>query len=394
MIMDKIWSENKFVDLSVNCLLFLVGVNFMHYGQLFLPLICLILFIDNKLQFRVNSPIVFVILCLFGVSFYGFSYQLGFYSVMGFTLPMAYYIGSNLRKKDTESVRKVIYLLALSMATHVILNSVYELIVHELNGFLYSSSHYDIWTRQKKTSTMIAIDLDILIACLYFLLVHEKDRRAKAICISFFVLGMSYLIIIGRRTQTILLMMVLLGSFLYESLYLKTINKKQSRTFIWIIAAVLAIFLAGFLFYFFDLFGMQLIMEEFRIVQKLKESLIGDQRFEALFQFISLMPGYLFGGQKISGILELEAHNFWLDVYDFAGIVPLILISIYSIYCLMIMIKIIRNDKTYGPFVLLTLGVLICLFVQLNLEPAMTGASVFVIVSLIICTLLEGLVHE
>ncbi|MBQ2582778.1 MAG: hypothetical protein II577_02635, partial [Erysipelotrichaceae bacterium] len=95
--MERIWSENKVINLAVNVLLFLIGINFLHYGQLILPVICLLLFIDNKLQFKVNSPMTFIVLCLFAISFYAFSYKMGFYSVMGFTLPMAYYIGSNIK---------------------------------------------------------------------------------------------------------------------------------------------------------------------------------------------------------------------------------------------------------------------------------------------------------
>ena len=168
-----IWSENKYLNVCINILIFLVGINFFHYGQLLLPVICLLIFIDNKLQFKVNSPLTFIILCLFGISFYAFSYQLGFYSVMGFTLPMAYYIGCNIRNSNPDKVIKVIYLLAISMACHLLLNEVFELIVHGVHGFFYSSSHYDIWMNGKVSSTLIALDLDLLIACLYYLCFHE-----------------------------------------------------------------------------------------------------------------------------------------------------------------------------------------------------------------------------
>ena len=98
------WSEKRYVDLIINTLLFLIGINIFHYGQLILPVICMILFADRKLQFYVKSPLTFVVLCLYAVSFYAFSHQLGFYSVMGFCLPMAYYIGSNLKEVSEGNV--------------------------------------------------------------------------------------------------------------------------------------------------------------------------------------------------------------------------------------------------------------------------------------------------
>ena len=104
--MDNIWSDNKYINLCINILLFMLGINFLHYGQLILPIICFLLFVDNKLKFKVNNPITFVVLCLFGISFYAFSYKLGFYSVMGFTCPMAYYIGSNMKHPSEDNIKK------------------------------------------------------------------------------------------------------------------------------------------------------------------------------------------------------------------------------------------------------------------------------------------------
>ena len=125
-MLDNIWSENKYINLTINVLLFLLGINFMHIGQLFLPIVCFLIFVDRKFRFKVNDPKIFIILCLFAIGFYAFSYQLGFYCVMGFTLPMAYYIGSNMYEPDEDKIRKIIYLFALAMGLHVVLNSIFE----------------------------------------------------------------------------------------------------------------------------------------------------------------------------------------------------------------------------------------------------------------------------
>ncbi|MDY5653791.1 MAG: hypothetical protein SPK79_08700, partial [Erysipelotrichaceae bacterium] len=103
----------------VNVLIFCIALNIFHLGQLILPLICLILFIDRKFKFEVSSKIVFIILCLFALTFFGFSFKLGFYSVMGFCLPMAYYIGQNLNRSE-DNIKKLIYIIALGMGVHVL----------------------------------------------------------------------------------------------------------------------------------------------------------------------------------------------------------------------------------------------------------------------------------
>ena len=392
--MDKIWSENKYVNLLISILVFLVGINFLHYGQLFLPIICFVLFVDNKLQFRVNDPRIFVLLCLFGIGFYAFSYQLGFYSVMGFTLPMAYYIGSNIKSKEEEQIKKVIFLLAIAMAMHVVLNSIYEYIVHGTHGFFFSSSHYDIWMREKIMNTAIALDADLLIACFYYIFFHEKNRKVKMSGLMIFAEAMFYLVVIGRRTQVLMLMIVVAVSFFFEAMILKTIEEKQRKKLTQIIIILLSIAAVFSLAYVFDLFDFRTFFDNLKIIQKLKRGLISDERVSVLFDSIKLMPEYLFGGQKISGVLSMEIHNFWFDIYDYAGIIPFVLICIYSAYYLHVFIRIVRSKTISDSFKTLTVGLFVCTFVQFNLEPLMTGGSILVIVSVMIGALLEGLIHE
>ena len=366
----------------------------MHYGQLLLPVICFILFIDNKLQFKVNNVFIFVILCLFGISFYAFSYKLGFYSVMGFTLPMAYYIGSNIKTENEDNVKKVVYLLAISMALHVVLNSVYEIIVHGKHGFFFSSSHYDIWTQDKIVSTAIAIDIDLLIACFYYLLFHEKNIKIKIFSFIILAEAMFYLIVIGRRTQILLLLSVLLVSVIYEALILKTISSKQKKQLMYLSLLVLTVLMIFVLMYAFNVSGFKTFVEELKLVQKLKRGLISDERIKVFFESIVLIPYHLFGGQQISESLGIQIHHFWLDIYDYAGIIPFVLMCIYSVFYFKAFIKIIRNKKIDNPFKTLTIGLFVCIFIQMNLEPMMTGASIFVIISVIIGALWERISYE
>ena len=89
---------------------------------------------------------------------------------------------------------------------------------------------------------------------------------------------------------------------------------------------LIALFL---LLYHFNAFGLQVLLEDFRIIQKLKLGILNDQRITLLVDTIKLLPKYLLGGQKISNELGVQVHHFWLDIYDYAGIVPTILILIY-----------------------------------------------------------------
>ncbi len=390
--MDKIWSNNRYVNLAINILLFLTGINFLHYGQLILPIICFILFVDNKLRFKINNPKTFIVLCLFAVSFYAFSYKLGFYSVMGFTLPMAYYIGSNMYEPNEEKIKKIIYLFAISMSLHVVLNSIYEYIVHGHHGFFMSTTHYDIWTREKIANTATAINADIIVGCLYYLLFHEKNKIIKIILIILAVLSLFYLVVIGRRTPVMMILIVFIASFLYETLYLKNTSEKLRKGFIRISVFALAFLILLIIVYSFDLFNARSILGEYHIIQKFTKGFINDQRFELYFGSFKLMPQYLWGGQHISTILGEQVHDFWIDIYDYSGIISCLIMIVYSVIYLINMIDIFKKERISKNFRVLSLGVFICIGLQMFFEPVMTGSSLFVIVSIIIGSLSERLI--
>ena len=389
--MDNIWSDNKYINLCINILLFMMGINFLHYGQLILPIICFLLFVDNRLKFKVNNPITFVVLCLFGVSFYAFSYKLGFYSVMGFTCPMAYYIGSNMKHPSEDNIKKIIYLFAIAMGCHVILNSIYEYIVHGHHGFFMSSSHYDFWTKEKISNTSTAINIDILFGCVYYLFFHEKNKVLKIIDLVTFVLAMFYLMVIGRRTPVMMLFIVFAVSFAYETIYLGNTSKKLRKAFVSLFAAAIIFVLLVVTIYSLNIFNARDILNEYRIIGKFSKGFINDQRFELYFGSFKLMPQYIWGGQHISTILGEQVHDFWIDIYDYAGIVPCTIMIVYSLIFLRDSIKVLKNDKVNQDFRILLIGVLTCIVLQMFLEPVMTGASLFLLASIIIHGLFERL---
>ncbi|MBQ6334401.1 MAG: hypothetical protein IJI46_04985 [Erysipelotrichaceae bacterium] len=391
--MKRIWSDNKYVDLLVDLLLFLTGINFLHYGQLILPVICFILFLDRGMKFRVNDPFVFVILCLFAVSFYAFSIK-DFYCVMGFTLPMAYYIGSNMKYPDEKNVREMIYLLALAMGLHVILNGIFEFIVHGSHGFFFSSTHYDIWTREKISNTATAINIDLILGCLYYLIFHEKDKRMKTVSLIVFSLSMFYLLVIGRRTPIMILGLSAILSFLYETFVLKKGSAALKRSFL--LALVFIAFLVALVFmvYSLNLFDLRETLQTIHIIRKFSEGLLGNERFGLYISALKLMPSHLWGGSKISSILGIEVHDFWLDVYDHAGIITYLLMMVYSFVFVKDIYRLLKSAKISSDFKILMTGVIASIVVQLFLEPVMSGASLFLLVGIIIHALFERLIYE
>ena len=313
---------------------------------------------------------------------------------MGFTLPMAYYVGSNMYEPNEEKIKKLIYLFAISMSLHVILNAIYEYIVHGHHGFFMSTTHFDVWTREKISNTATAINADILVGCLYYLLFHEKDKKMKSILFVLAILSLFYLVVIGRRTPVMMIFLEFVISFLYETRYLKNSSLKLKKGFYGISVFVLIIVSLLAIIYSFNLFNAKSLLEEYHIIQKFTKGFINDQRFELYFGSFKLMPKYLWGGQEISNILGEQVHDFWIDIYDYAGIITCAIMIVYSIMYFMNVLIVLKSSLFSNDFKILSLGVFFCIILQMFLEPIMTGASLFLIVGIIINALTERLIID
>ena len=404
------WSDKKYVNILINVLLFCVAINIFHYGQLLLPVICLILFVDNKLQFKVNNPIIFIVLCLFAVSFYAFSYQLGFYSVMGFCLPMAYYIGSNLRNPNEENVKKIIYIIAFGMATHLILNFLLELCFwHDNLSYLFEKvSHYDIWLfttdpgaveqyegnnflpnvqfiRVRTTAT--SMNYIMLCAVSYYLFKYENNRFFKYTGIILFIISSIYCLALGRRTTAfIFLVSVFLSLFMEIKNSKININKNVLKigmtVFIILIVFLIAVFS-------FNIFGLRESLLKINIVFKLYYHGLRTNRLEILIESLKLAPNYLFGGQQLSSATGSVIHDLWGDIYDYAGIIPYILMIVYSVHVIKVFIRVFKNQTMTSELKTFFIVWFITSSLIMFIEPVMTGASIYLICYIIISSSIE-----
>lgn len=386
--MTNIWSNNKYIELTINIMLFLLGINFMHLGQFFLPLICLLLFIDRKFKFKVNDIRVFIILCLFAISFFIFSYKLGLYAVMGFTLPMAYYIGSNMNEVNQKNIKYVIYILALGMATYLLINFAFELTQYPLKNLFGKVRRYDIWTRELIRPTIISVNAYLLISIFYYVIRFEKNRLIKLVSIILFVNVIVYNIALSRRTILLVIALSFVLCFILDILYTKNIifNKKIRRI---LLSSILLISILGFSIIYFDLFGVWTIFKNTGLYDKIISYGIRSDRLDYLVQAIKLAPYHLWGGQEISNIIGIQIHDLWSDIFDYAGIIPWLLILTYSIKCISTFISCIKNKQINKNLKLMFINLFVVILISLMMEPAFTSTSIYVIIVVLLFTCLE-----
>ena len=381
--MNSIWSNNKYISIVINVLLFLLGINFFHYGQFILPVICLILFINNKYKIKVNNIKTFIVLILFSISYFAFSYKQGFYSVMGFCLPMAYYIGSNIKDTSENSAKSIIYLISFGMICHVMLNFLMDYI---LNGMwlFKSSSHYDFWIPGKMPSTITTINCVPIIGFLYYLFKYEKNKRIKYLFIVLFIVFIIYNFGLGQRTVYLLTFLSFFISIIIDIIINNNKTAKKS------IIIIVCIFTLMIVLFNFNIFNIQEKLFYVRLIRKFLEQGFSTNRFDIFLETVKNMPYHLFGNKEISTLLGIMPHDLWLDVYDWGGIITFILLVIHTVLFIKVFIDFVRNRKVSNEFKVFIIPMFVCIGIQCLLEPVMSGASLFLIVVILFESLLEN----
>lgn len=387
--MNNIWSKNKYIEIIINILIYLMSMNFLHYGQLILPIICLLIFIDRKLKFYVKDKRIFIVLCLFGISFFAFSYSLGFYSVMGICLPMAYYIGSNILNVNENNIKKVIYIIICGMITHYLLNFVYEIYRFGWYKAITKSTRYDIWLQDEFVPTGTATNAVIILAMFYYLMVYENNRKIKMFNIVLFALTVFYTIILRRRIQIGLLLIVFVFSIIIDNLFINKENYKKLKYLLFVI--VLLIFVFSIL-YLLDIANFKRWIDINSIFAYIGKNGLNSGRLSIFINGFKYLNKYPFGGQHISSIVGMPFHDLLLNIYDYAGIIPTLFMICYLVMIVINIIKIIKSSTISSEFKLLIVEIVLGYTIMCFMEPLMTGSSLFLIVGILIEACVELLI--
>jgi len=380
--MYNMWSENKIIDKAIYVLIFLLSLNIFHYGQIIVPIICLILFVDNKYKFKINNWFIFVILCLFAISFFAFSYQQSIFCVAGFFLPMAYYIGSNAKFKSYENIKKVLYAIILGMVVHALLNFALDYKVYGISLFR-KLNHYDFWIKDVISSTGAASNCLLIFSIIYYLITYEKNKTYKTIGLICFVIAAIYNIAIGRRTPVFILIICFIVSVVVDYFIFRS-NVQSYKPILYALGLVCLIVVLIIGVFKYNLFNLRYILSRITIFEKFIIDGFSTDRLDIFLQGIKHAPDYLWGGQNISQSLGIQVHDMWTDIYDFAGIVPFICIVVYTINYAIRVIKRLFSKTMPNEYKILEIEKQTVIAGLLLTEPAFTGLSIFVICAVLL----------
>ena len=339
---------------------------------IFCPLIIYIAWKKDKILVSKNS----ILIIGFAVSYYIISM---FYEIdvsrVSIACVLSYYIGMMLveiSKNKEKSIITYSYSIAIGFFIHAMANYIINIGTQDRNTI-------DIWTGVGRSATLQATMLTMLMGSSFYSLVDLKNKLHKLIITIFIILSLSYNLILGTRT----LIIVSVVSFIVSCITFIILNRrniflvlKNGKTLLIVIIVIFLVFISNFM-------GIREKIENTKLLRRINKPYSTEEadenRVQTLFlAFNSILEHPMGGNNERIGELKY-AHNMWLDVGKQAGIIPFVLLSVFTIISLWNVIKIFKNEKFSNEFKVFLAGIYSAVLLNMAVEPIMQGEPLFFI---------------
>lgn len=321
---------------------------------------------ENTFIIYKNIPIFSLV--LFGETYAFFCVDQVFHYFFYYALiiPLSYWAGYTLADREDDqlkSFRKIFYAIVIGLEIHILLNAVTN--VGVARNFLtdFFSGEYVCATGAGSLST-------IILATAAYWLITEKTVVVKIIGTVCILLSLRYGLLIGTRTQ-----FIILGICFVICTFVYLVQKGRLKGAISFAVICLLICLLSFYTYSHNWFGLKTLIDASNLADRFS-AIHGDSLKKADSYRISSIPrGFVtlfehpFGGL----ISETYYHNTWLDIGRVAGIFPFIFWLIYTAVEFAHMISIVKKRFICAEFRILLLGLYLGIYLNMFVEPGMEG---------------------
>lgn len=368
---------------------FLLGIaSFGLFGQYLLIIVSVFFIIFSYLLIKKQKFIIpitsnFYVLVMFCLSYTVISSINGNSSYILFVCPiLAYYSGMmiyNLCKGDYKYITKCITAIAIGFFAHAMLNLSFNIGSSDRNIM-------DFWTKSSLAATLQATLVTMILSMFFYTIFCMKSIWKKIFLISCMLLSLLYLSLIATRTPIVIWSVVTIVAVIF---YMILNNKLKKHLKILVIIGALIITMIYM--YNNNTFGLKVIVEESNLFARLNESetLKSDEsRLETQVLAIDSILKNPLGTKDYIGDLKY-AHNMWLDLAKEVGIIPFILLIIYTINIIASVLKIIRNNNINKDYKILISSIYIGMLINFLVEPILQGIPFYFLMFVIINGLID-----
>lgn len=300
------------------------------FNAIYANIICSI-FIIGLFQFFKKKKIYlnmlkrkpFWILYVFGITYWIIGVPniqgLEFYFVTPILTYTSGWIICEVSREKEKLVKNCIYVMVLSNATHALLNYIVNL--GKPRWLLV-----DFFSGNLRAATGSGVINTLVFSLLAYIIFIEKRKIIKLLGIGCFIISVLYSFLLGTRTQFGILMIVFT---IISIFYFREKSGWKWSIKLFLISSILVSVV--YLFYSKNFFGIQTMIDNSNLMARFVDS--SDLKDADGYRLNSITRGLLFVIEHpFGGGAELDYfHNMWLDIGRVAGILPIILMFVYSI---------------------------------------------------------------
>lgn len=298
-------------------------------------------------------------------------------SMQIFVCPLLWLLGYNLPEaRRTQGIFGVMMVLTLGMTAHGLLNYAYNV---AMDVDMYGATKLDIWTGTGRAATGQAAEFTFLIASLFYLVLVQKNRWIKILSLVAFALAMVYAILLGSRSFVVLAAITVMIGILRHFGRKDQLKRGLAVVFVLLLSA-LAIWIA----YLRNAWGLRDYLENSYMFRRNQlgqtfSAIMEDGRFRLKRIYLSNLLTHPWGGGYIrENIAGNYAHDLWLDFFDEAGILSMLMLLVYTTLAL-IRILAVGADRRFHADERSALACYgITIYAQFFAEPIWQGAPMLI----------------
>lgn len=355
-------------------LMFPAGIN----NPIGLLLIIGVLFFERCAKIIYRKSIFIII--LFVVTYFLFESVINYSFIKSIsyasTLVIIYIFGlnlANINDKNNEILQKTnkaLIIIYYCISIYIILSGLYTLVIYkEINAT--QRNMYSIWNGEILNPTHIGSLSTVPLSISIFLSLRRRNFD-KLIHIIIATTLLVFNMMMSNRVILIFFVIFVIAALLCNN-YGKKINVKFKFLIIFLIIILL---LYGF--YFYDLFNVRHFVSSIPVFQRisdLRKIEYKDPRLERQIYIILNMHKNLTGEGWFTNQIG-ESHNVWLDIYDYAGIIPFILFFRFTIMCISQVIQCYKYSNVNETYAILALT-MFSYFLSFMVEPVFRSCESF-----------------
>jgi hypothetical protein len=296
--------------------------------------------------------------------------------------------GLNIHERSIK-VENVIKIIVFAYTAYVLITMIYSF-TH--GQFLLTRNPLNLWTGTLRAATHYGTMSIIPLAYGLHLTVGNEEKRGKFVGWLLIIFAIAVAVITASRT---VLLLIPLGSIIAYFANIKMRGNFQQKHLNQLIASLILLALSVVVFVT-DMFGVQTLFFRTQLGQRYilgyAPTLMNDGRFKNIEFFFQHIGQSMWGG-GYSRINSGNLHNVYLNVFDLSGIIPFLLLVLFTICVIRDYKRAVKNNSVDIPTRLLLLLILSLAFIQMMLEPTMESVPVFMWCLLLICGMQNKVSH-